>query len=854
MNLAESIRSGVTRAYTWFTGAGPQQTQTVSEAAPSVSAFTTERSRPRPATAPRFTESANPRGYLNRLAEQHRDDEIQESLYDPFDTVDMREPFFDDGYQWIMPVVPGAGQQGQPTITWHGFANEQELLMAQTLCRRMLTYSEFVVNGLHNRVNYTVGPGYRFKVVMKDGDDTANADAAKALQDFVDAFLKRNKWLERQRETILRHDRDGECFRRIFRRADGMTDVRFVEPWQVANPGGTNAVASHTMFGIRTVEGDNETPEAYFVRQTPGGQDFEEVEASDIQHLKCRADMNQRRGVPLFWVSRFNVRRAYKTLQNIAAKSEIAAAIPFTRKHVGGTATSASAFASSITSNSYSDPYQNGRTVNQTKYGPATILDHSDRTEYEGTNFAQGMDLMIEGLAQMLRAMAAAGEMPEFMFSVDASNGNFASTLVAEGPVVKSFQALQSKLRDADLWIIDEAVEHAIASGLLPANVLEVCDIQVDLPEIATHDKIAETQADKIRADAGILSPQTWCSKNDLDYTQEIENIEAHKARGFAWPPAAPSPIGGDTTNPPESGEGEPGDKLPDNANKDDGTAELEGLRTPEELFAEIERRYSDFVKQEGKDEGKWVTIDGAHVHIDGDGNIDKGPKAMVGKDTGKTKTVYTGQPKGKKKGDSFSPSERHEFPVNHAVFYTDSKDVASLYSGDSEQEKSGETSYSLGRKGMVYKSSLDVTKFLDGESFDEDKWARSLLDGIVDVDKDGYSSSDIADALGLSPEYDDLERDKQIGWTNKRKSFFLPKSFDTDEAISKMWKDRSGSGDTLEFALNGNPSAQALVMFPVAGKHYISANGHNGIILNDGEHKGTKTYVSFDPKNGTVE
>ena len=208
---------------------------------------------------------------------------------------------------------------------------------------------------------------------------------------------------------------------------------------------------------------------------------------------------------------------------------------------------------------------------------------------------------MIEGLAQMLRAMAAAGEMPEFMFSVDASNGNFASTLVAEGPVVKSFQALQSKLRDADLWIIDEAVEHAIASGLLPANVLEVCDIQVDLPEIATHDKIAETQADKIRADAGILSPQTWCSKNDLDYTQEIENIEAHRAKGFAWPPAAPSPIGGDMTNPPESGEGEPSDKLPDNANKDDGTAELEGLRTPEELFAEIERRYSEFLKQESK-------------------------------------------------------------------------------------------------------------------------------------------------------------------------------------------------------------------------------------------------------------
>ena len=410
---------------------------------------------------------------------------------------------------------------------------------------------------------------------VEDARKKAAVAASKQLQAFLDTFVKRNRWGERQRETIHRHDRDGEAIRRIFRNADGTTDVRFVEPWQLANPTGGSYDTTRTRFGVRHVEGDAETPEAYFVRQTYGGVDFEEVPASDINHLKCRADMNQPRGVPLFWVARFNVRRAYKTLQNIAAKSEISAAIPFTRKHVGGTATTAASFAAGLTTTSYTDP-MTGSTVNKSKYGPATVLDHSDRTEYEATNFAQGMDLMIQGFAQQLRAMAAAGEMPEFMFAVDASNGNFASTLVAEGPVVRSFLALQSRLREADLWILDEAVKHAAASGLLPPDILEICEIQVGLPELATRDPGAEATANKTYVDMGVMSKQTLSEKLDLKYDQEQQNIKTHKE------------MYGDDK--PE------GDPLVAAALR----GQMSKAGTREELEAEIERWYGESRVQEG--------------------------------------------------------------------------------------------------------------------------------------------------------------------------------------------------------------------------------------------------------------
>lgn len=559
-------------------------------------------------------ESQDPSRYLKHLAEQHKGDAIQESMMDPFDTVDLREPFFDDGYMWIVPQVPGAGAPGQPTLTWHGFANEVELFLAQTLCRRMETYSEFIVNGLANRVNYTVGTGYTFTAVPKssyiegdelEGDDDASEavepkepeddpkvkaakQAARKLQAFLDAFTKRNKWGQRQQETIHRHDRDGEAIRRIFRNPDGTTDVRFVEPWQLANPPGVSYDQSRSRFGVKHVEGDTETPESYFVRNSYSGVDFEEVPAADISHLKCRADLNQPRGVPLFWVSRFNVRRAYKTLQNLAAKSEISAAIPFTRKHVGGTATSAASFAGGLVTNSYQDP-ASGRTVNKSQYGPATVLDHSDRTEYEATNFAQGMDLMIDGFAQMLRAMAAAGQMPEFMFAVDASNGNFASTLVAEGPVVRSFLTLQARLRDADLWIFDEAVKHAAASGILPPDILDMCEIQVGLPELATRDPAAEATANKTYVDLGIMSKQTLSEKIDLKYDQEQQNIKTHKEMYGEDEPAV-DPLTGMPAK--------PGDKKPV-ADKDaqESRAALEEI---DRLIAERYQCVHDHKPQEG--------------------------------------------------------------------------------------------------------------------------------------------------------------------------------------------------------------------------------------------------------------
>ena len=69
------------------------------------------------------------------------------------------------------------------------------------------------------------------------------------------------------------------------------------------------------------------------------------------------------------------------------------------------------------------------------------------------------------GIQAELRAIGSALAMPEYMISGDSSNANYASTMVAEGPAVKTFEEMQADLIDADLVVIRLALKVAAAAG-----------------------------------------------------------------------------------------------------------------------------------------------------------------------------------------------------------------------------------------------------------------------------------------------------------------------------------------------------------------------------------------------------
>lgn len=476
------------------------------------------------------------RKWLYDLGEAHRFVEALASQWDNY--VDPRDAMTDpDGTQWT--PIGAVGGKGRPATDFAGFANETELTAAREACRRALGYSEFVVNGHEVRINYAVDDGFKFKAAPCDHDDEEAAPASpkevRMLQEFIDELLEENKWPERQRETVLRLDRDGERFMRKFRTPDGMTKFRFVEPWQV-----TSAAITQTPdidMGIETEPGDAETVVAFWIADDAGSQPVR-VDASEVQHIKANVDMNVRRGVPLFWPAIKNVRRIASTLRNIGVKDELAAAMCLNRRHDEKTGLSAiSALQSSVGVLQRNNPLT-GTIDNLSPYGPGSVLDTRKSTEYEALNLAEGISEMVVGLDAMLRSLAACAGLPEFMLTSNAANGNYASTMVAEGPAVRTFRTIQSTLKCYDMELIKEAIEYAELVGRLPAGISERCEVQVELPQLVTRDAAAEASANDTYVRMRVLSKQTLSGRLGLKYDQEQKNIKADEEAN----PPQPSP------------------------------------------------------------------------------------------------------------------------------------------------------------------------------------------------------------------------------------------------------------------------------------------------------------------------
>ena len=309
------------------------------------------------------------------------------------------------GCRWAAPA--GAGPDARPAIV-----NEQQLRELRAECRMLAVSNEFAINGHENRISYLVGTGHTYRATTRKGSP-ADAALAGQVQDVLDEFVRENKWQRRQQEIVRRLDRDGEAFLRFFVDRQGCTRIRFVEPDQIATPS-DRAGDPAASFGMLTDAEDVETVLSYYV-------DGQAVDAAEIQHRKANVDGNVKRGLPLFFPVRKNLRRAEKLLRNMSVVAEIQSAIALIRKHQGGIRSGVQQFAASQTDVTLTQA-ATGRTTSFRRFGPGTILDAPGGIEYDFP--AAGLDAasFVAVLQAELRAIASRLVMPEFMLTSDASN------------------------------------------------------------------------------------------------------------------------------------------------------------------------------------------------------------------------------------------------------------------------------------------------------------------------------------------------------------------------------------------------------------------------------------------------
>jgi hypothetical protein len=522
----------------------------------------------------------------------------------------LEDPRYDSGdYPWDEVGFAGGfhpgGSFGLPLLR-----REHDLIRARNVARAMWAENEFAIGAHRLRQSYIAGTGVTWRLVARDLD-REDASLTERANESLREFTEANRWPLVEREAVLRTDRDGETFWRLFANAGGPMVVRTVEPEFVRQPveaARDQALQQRLAFGVEFAAPDIPEPVAYWI--TDGVTEPVRVERTNdltglvhVVHIRGGTDLNARRGWPLLWAARKNLVRAEKLLRNMSIVAALQAAIAVIRKHEAATKTEVEAFLDSNRDLLVS----NEATGKDTRYRGiegGIVLDTGPGITYEAPVSSVNAANNVEVLRAELRSVAAMLNMPESMFTSQI-DGGFAGGLVAEAPFTKYMSAEQDRFGwefRATVW---EAVRHEVFWGRLPERVLEDYRLVGEFTSLEVRDFLRESQKYQIEHTAGVLSTKTWRQKAGYDDEIERRNMEAE-----------PSPAANPTDKPaPGDSDGGPGGSDQAGNTDDPGSAadtnfaqkDAQSLREAESLVggdvvsavSELQRKFGALI---GKD------------------------------------------------------------------------------------------------------------------------------------------------------------------------------------------------------------------------------------------------------------
>lgn len=311
-------------------------------------------------------------------------------------------------------------------------------------------------------------------------------------------FQKRIKWRKFFKEAVLRFFRDGEVF-------------LYIPTWQFLDPNNIIASDPNISYGIETNPDNVEEVLAYWYRL--GNKEEKRIEVEDILHIK-ESDSDEKRGIPYLLAIMAKTEAYDKWLGDRILLNRIRASIAIIRKHDSGPAKVKTFADSKATSSQSPKDTSYGESLRKQIFEPGTIIDCSKNTEYQYLEpKVQAKDVAEDGRHILLSFSAATG-LPEFMVTGDASNSNYASTMVAEGPGIREFEDWQD--------FFSEIIQEIWAKVMEQNGLNEGGEPQTTIPSLVTRNQLEEAKVNEILLNNGIISVDEWRRQLDVD-TEKME-------------------------------------------------------------------------------------------------------------------------------------------------------------------------------------------------------------------------------------------------------------------------------------------------------------------------------------------
>ncbi|MFG0239843.1 MAG: hypothetical protein ACF8CY_02140 [Gimesia chilikensis] len=428
------------------------------------------------------------------------------------------------------------------------YETEHDLNSMRARARNLATFTDLTWGAMESLANYTLGTGFQYTAQAANGATNVPAEIIARLQAVIDEFLDRNDFVSDVEPDA--HDRsreDGDTLLKLEHVGGGRCDVslvygenltepaapRQIEEWLVATGQWDGSHVSCWKFGVHTPKNRTHRHLGYHVVYDGSGNDWEYIPASRAELLKRNVPRSAKRGISDYYPVDADISGEAKLRTNTRTGAAIQAAIAWIREHAAGaTEDGISEFVRASSTSQYNKPVKGGsRSTNVEHMRPGTVKDIPAGMKYHAGPMGSLNSPIFIDVAQMVRrSIGVRWNMPEYMISGDASNANFASTLVAESPFVKARERDQRfyKVKFSSLlWkVVRIAWEHGLFDrwGISFRRLQALCEIHVDAPEVASRDKQQQALTSEVYHRMGIVSPRTIAHEAGYDYDEEQQN------------------------------------------------------------------------------------------------------------------------------------------------------------------------------------------------------------------------------------------------------------------------------------------------------------------------------------------
>lgn len=405
-------------------------------------------------------------------------------------------------------------------------------------------------NAAANRAYYIVDSGHVVTVKPRV-DGFGAAESVRRVDMWLGEWLEEVCWSERQAEVSHRLDRHGEVFDLLYFDPDGeRLRLSFAEPVDldddVDSPYFDSQDTSQKyvdLLGVRRTNDVLHRPVGYYI----DGSWYEDLgyrwrrdqvaliprNRVLVQHRKRNVLSVDPRGLTLYWPVRDEMVWAKRLLSNLMRVSSFQAAF--------GAIRTISNVHSADAVKAYLNTLQGGTAGagvdEKFDFPAAAVVTKPEGVVYEFPETGAGASNHIEVELQLLRAVASGLRLPEFMLTANVGEGNFASTLVSEGPFHKGMRFEQGLMVREDMRILWQALRYAASrgDGGLSEGDLEAVRLEVKPPRVQTRNRKEDFEVNQKLWEDSLLSGKDFLASEDRDYEDQqkqiaIERSEEHPA------------------------------------------------------------------------------------------------------------------------------------------------------------------------------------------------------------------------------------------------------------------------------------------------------------------------------------